>query len=69
MKSEVITDIKPSSLATNTLCGLMLYLITQQLSEEFPSYVDSLMSNSIELPIEGSSTPITRTGFFPCIIS
>lgn len=59
----------PSSLAIKTLCALMLYLVTQQLSEEFPSYVDSLMSNSIELPSEGSSTPITRTGVFSCIIS
>lgn len=70
MKSEVTTDIMPSSLATIIHCvDLCLYLVTQKLSEELSFYVDSLMSKSMGLPIAGSSTPITCTGVFSCTIS
>lgn len=43
--------------------------VVQKSSAEFLSYVDSLMSNNTEVLMEGSSTPITCTGFFSCTIS
>lgn len=43
--------------------------VVQEPSEEFLSYVDSLISNNMEVPMEGSPTPMTCTGLFSCMIS
>lgn len=67
------------TIATSTpstpFCGYIMWThhifvpVVQKSSVGFLPYVDSLMSNNMDVPMEGSSTPMTCTGFFSCMIS
>lgn len=63
-------SLPPPPLSMNTHVDLPNFCTCgSKSSVDILPYVESLMSNNTEVPTEDSSTPITCTGLFSCMIS